>query len=795
MSRITNIIISNTTKGTTTNPDGDYTITLDEGEYKVVYQYIGYQSKEEIVRISNKEIVLNIYLEPEKYKLTEVTVFENSEDPAYSIIRNTIAKRAYYEDLISSWECHAYVKGMQKIANAPEKIFGIELGDLNGSLDSNRQGIVYLSESESTLFYQAPSSQKEVMISSIVSGDDNGFSFNRASSFLGFSLYANTINLFKPIVSPIADNALSYYQYQLEASYFDVHGREINRIKLTPKRKDVPLLSGYLQIVDGLWLLESIDLFLTGKSIQQPGLDTLHINQVYVPSATPDYWPLFSQRFDLKISVMGFEVVGYFLGVFTDYEIGKNYPPSFFKGEVFKVKDSANVLSGDYWEKSRPVPLSAEEKIDYRRKDSIMEIRNDPVYLDSIEREGNKFHVDNIINGYSNSRAAKLTDWGFGAPLNSFTFNSVQGWNFIWQAVYRKYKDKEKRTWWNASTEWNIGFADKNWRGIVKLEGLLNAFDNTAFSIEGGRAVRPFNGAASISAMHNYLYSLFGKENYLRLYDNSFISGTFKKEVVNGFEMKLNLEVANRSALQNNTQYSFFKKDEYYFPNDPFASTQSSEPAVGFVSNQLMLTGIELQLRPFQKYAIYPTHKRIIGSTAPELRLSYQKAIPLNEKSPEFDRIQLTLKDDWQVGLVGKEKFILRTGTFLNKKNLYFMDLFHFMGNQTIINRSSQSFPSFMLLPYFTNSTASSFVEMEFTHDFDGFFFQKIPLIRNFGWNLEPSFRLLSRQDENPYSEFSLGIKNIGFKWFRLLRLDYAWAFKNGKVIDRQLLIGLNMNG
>ena len=43
-------------------------------------------------------------------------------------------------------------EGSTKIYNAPEKIMGIEVGDMDGALDSTRQGVVYLSESVSKLY-------------------------------------------------------------------------------------------------------------------------------------------------------------------------------------------------------------------------------------------------------------------------------------------------------------------------------------------------------------------------------------------------------------------------------------------------------------------------------------------------------------------------------------------------------------------------------------------------------------------------------------------------------------------
>ena len=125
-----------------------------------------------------------------------------------------LKKDRFNKNLVSSYSCDVYIKGNQKILDAPEKIFGQEIGDLGGSLDSNRQGIVYLSESEAKLYYQKPDQKKEEMISSKVSGNDNGFSFNRAS-LMDFSFYENFIEISRNIISPIANNALELLSLQI----------------------------------------------------------------------------------------------------------------------------------------------------------------------------------------------------------------------------------------------------------------------------------------------------------------------------------------------------------------------------------------------------------------------------------------------------------------------------------------------------------------------------------------------------------------------------------------------------
>lgn len=166
------IYVQNTSIGTSSNIEGDYELSLAPGTYQLVFQYIGYQQKVLEISVDQSPQQLDVQLKEESVTLSEVVVRADAEDPAYPIIRKAIAKRPYYKNLVNAYSCDAYIKGVQKLLDAPDKVLGQEIGDMGGSLDSNRQGIVYLSESEAQLFYQRPNQKKEVMISSKVSGND-----------------------------------------------------------------------------------------------------------------------------------------------------------------------------------------------------------------------------------------------------------------------------------------------------------------------------------------------------------------------------------------------------------------------------------------------------------------------------------------------------------------------------------------------------------------------------------------------------------------------------------------------
>ncbi|MEM9824934.1 MAG: DUF5686 and carboxypeptidase regulatory-like domain-containing protein, partial [Bacteroidota bacterium] len=390
------IYLQGTTKGTTTNDEGVYNFELEQGEHTLVFQYIGYQQLVKTIRVGALPLPLDIVLETEAISLGEIVVNAEAEDPAYAIIRKAIAKRDDYRKRTGTYSCDVYIKGNQKVLDAPERFLGREIGDLGGSLDSNRQGILYLSESQAKLFRQPPDQIKEQMISTRLSGNDNGFGFNRAS-LMDFNFYENHIEIERKLLSPIANTALQYYRYALKGSFQDEAGRLINKIQVIPKREAEAVFRGFIYIVEDLWNIHSTELIVTGNSIKEPALDTLIISQIHVPVNSSDVWMLLSQSLDFKFGVFGFKVKGHFTGVFSNYEIDPDLPNGFFNNEIFRVEAGANEKDSTYWERVRPIPLTDEEARDYIKKDSLQSIWKSQTYLDSIDRRNNKFKLWDIL--------------------------------------------------------------------------------------------------------------------------------------------------------------------------------------------------------------------------------------------------------------------------------------------------------------------------------------------------------------------------------------------------------------
>ena len=215
-----NIYIEGTYKGTTSNEDGNYELNITEtGNYTVVFKFLGFKTEKKTIDITSFPFELNATLKEENVSLDEVVINAN-ENPADRIIRATIDNRKQMLESINEFKADFYSRGLIKIEDVPEKIFGQDIGDLEGSLDSTRSGIIYLSETISKIDFKRPDNLKEKIIASKISGNDNGFSFNTAMD-VDFNFYNNTIELGNQIVSPIADYAFNYYRYKLDGVFYD----------------------------------------------------------------------------------------------------------------------------------------------------------------------------------------------------------------------------------------------------------------------------------------------------------------------------------------------------------------------------------------------------------------------------------------------------------------------------------------------------------------------------------------------------------------------------------------------
>ncbi len=782
-----NIYLENTLTGTTSNDSGAYFLEYTrKGKQTVVFQMLGFKTLKKRIEITSFPYVLNVSLEPESVELDEVTV-STKENPANEIIRNAIANKDKNTDKFEKYTAKFYSRGLYRIKDAPEKFLGQDLGDFGGGLDSTRSGIIYLSETVSEIKYQKrPKKFTEKIIASKVSGEDNGISFNRAEDAY-ISFYDNSVEFGKDLVSPISNNAFAYYNFKLVGSFYDKDGRLINKIKMLPKRKNDRVFNGFIYIVEDIWSIYGVDVSVSGSQISLPIVDTLKLKQNYNFSKPNNAWVLISQSIDFKVNFFGFNFNGRFSSAYSNYNFKPNFNDKTFTNEVLTFAENATEKDSSYWNNLRPVPLTLEEVSDYEIKDSIKIVRKSKKYLDSLDTKGNKFNLSNPFFGYTFNNRFEKWSVSYYAPLLQTSFNTVQGFHSsIGLSYFKNQNDKGK--WWNAGFNLNYGFSEKKLRPTVYFSKKWNNISRPRLYISGGITTAQFNNREPIKPLDNLIRSLMRRENYLKIYEKEFANISFSQEVSNGIYLNTSLEYANRKPLFNTSNYSFARqsKNPPYTSNNPLDPTDFNNAA--FTQHKIATLNIGTRFVFGQKYLSYPDNKFNIGNNkVPTISINYRKTF--GAENSEFNSNLFTMNIDQSInaGNFGDFRYNLRGGIFTEQKDIPFMDLLQVKGNQLLFLTASQ-FNSFNLLEYYKFYTNDRYAEGHLEHNFRGSILGRIPLLNKLNFHLIAGAKTMVMADRKPYSEYSVGLGNLGFGKWRFLRVDYVKSFYGNQRNDGVVL-------
>jgi hypothetical protein len=783
-----NIFIENTYKGTTSNEDGQYELNISKpSNYVIVFQFLGYKTLTKELKIESLPHRLDVVMEEEIIDLKEV-VIDSQENPANRIIRAAIAKRKFYLEKLDAFTADFYSKGVIRIVDAPEKFMGQELGDFDGALDSTRTGILYLSETMSKIKYIKPS-LFETVTASKISGNSTGISFNSAMD-VDFNLYNNTVSINNDIISPIADYAFNYYNYNLEGEFYDDEGHLIHKINIIPKRENDRVFSGSIFIVEDTWALYGIDIKVNGSQIQIPPADTIRIRQNLTFDETANQWLLRAQTIDFQYSFLGFEGDGSFVANYTNY----NLNPEFFepknKNEVLIFEKNANKKDDSYWGDKRPVPLTKEESKDYVRRDSIETKRSSKVYLDSIDQKNNRFKILDLLTGYSFDDSYNKKSFSISGPIEGIQFNTVQGFNISLNGNFTKqYNDFKKFISIIGGVNYSI--ETNRLRGSLASRYRFNALNDAVLIAQFGVKTEQFNRSNPISSLHNSISSLLFERNFMKLYDKQFAKIGYGMEVFNGLRFSTNMAYENRKVLFNTTDHTIRPIDGLsYTSNNPLdPSTMGSAP---FENHNLLRFDLDIAIRFGEKYMSYPDLKySFSNSDYPKLYFNYTKGFNSSISAYNFDHLGARLQQEINLKTTGLLNYNILAGTFFDNKTVSFVDYKHFNGNLTHVNTKGNYLSSFKNLGYYDYSTSNDYFEYHIEHDFKGYILGKIPLINKLNYNLLVGLHGIAAESQTPYREFNIGLANLGWKKYRFLRIDYVRSYVNGQT-DQALMFGLN---
>ncbi|TSD65966.1 carboxypeptidase-like regulatory domain-containing protein [Inquilinus sp. KBS0705] len=777
------VYVKNTTKGTSANSDGEYSINLKSGQYQVQFKAIGYGQQSRNIDLKSNQSV-NITLKNEDYQLNEVVIRAGAEDPAYAIIRKAIKKRKTYLNEVNAYTCEVYIKGLQKLLAAPKKflMFDVQKATREAGLDSNRTGIVYLSESQSKLSFMKPDNIHEELISSKVSGSNRAFSYNRASD-LRVNFYENLQDWEglsnRPLVSPIADNALFYYRYKYAGTTIE-NGETINKIQVIPRRDHDPCFSGYIYILEDSWRLQGLGLYITKKA-NLNFVDTLKVNEEFFP-VNGKVWMPASIKFDFTGGLFGFRIGGYFISLYKDYDINPQLDKKQF-AEVLRITKGVNKKDSVFWEQQRPIPLTPEEKTDYKKKAILAAKRESKPYLDSLDRENNKIDpLKVLLEGYHHRNRYDHEYYNFNSILGSVFYNTVQGLALDYGGSFTKQIDSVNNKYLSVYGKAGYGFSNKLFYGSGGVSFPAGPF---MLNVTGGSDVLDMNDLQPISRFMNTAHTLLNRQNFEKLYQKKYALFSASTRINGGWLASGYAEWADRKWLPNTADYSLFHpKGHEFTSNNPFIPDQ--DIAV-FPQNQSFKIGLRTSYDFSDKYETYPNGRRYLPSKYPTIGLNLVKGFK-NVLGSDVDYTLLSAdiqKSDISLGMYGKTSFYVSAGKFLNTNSLFYTDYRHFAGNEAVFYQSGIN--KFLLLDYYNYSTGDKYLEGHLEHNFSGFITNKIPLIRKLKLQEIVDINYLYTPTLKNYTELGFGLQtNTG------LRVMYGTSFNNNGKVSNAIRIGLS---
>ena len=791
-----NVFSANTYNGTTSNDGGKYELNVkNTGKQTIVFQYLGFKTQKISIEVEKLPYILNVKLQEENFTLNEV-IINPKDNPANAIIRSAIASKKENSDKTGKFKADFYSRGIFKVKDLPKKIMGMKVdmgGEMGSTLDSTGSGIIYLSETVSKIAFEKPNNLKEKIIASKISGDNNGFSYNTARSAT-YDFYNNTLDFDVSLISPIANNAFNYYKYKLEGTFFDENNQQICKIKVIPKRDKEPVFEGYIYIVDDSWAIYAVDLDIKGYRMKNEFVDVMTLKQNYNYNSKNKIWAKNSQSLAFNAGIFGIKFNGKFNYVFSNYEFQDSFEKKTFGNEILSFEDNANKKDSVYWNKNRPIPLTAEENTDYIKKDSIYIVRNSKKYLDSIDKKNNKFKILDVVSGYYYKNSTKKTSFKYAGlmDLSSLSFNTVQGYSLSSGFNFKKRSEESGKNS-EINTEVNYGFSDTRLRVSGFYNHTFNNHNYANINISGGTKIKQFNDYEPISPIINTVSSLFFKNNYMKLYNLEFAQLKYNVDATNGLNLVGKVSYEQRKPLLNTTEYTVIKSDDFYSSNNPLDANDFLNS--GFETHHLVKLGLNATINFGNKYLSRPDGRyNIRNQKYPTLFFGYEKAVAGSEKKYEFDHVNTRLFYDINVGNKGNLAINLKAGKFFNAENIAFMDFKHFNGNQTRIGSTNRYLNVFNLLPYYSNSTNDSYFEAHLEHNDKGFIMNKIPLLNKLKSTLNFGFHELAIPNRKPYSEISIGLDNLGFGKFKLFRVDYVRSYQNGYQGDG-VVFGLKILG
>lgn len=548
-----NIRISGTLSGTSATIDGLYELRLAKGNYKLIVSNIGYITDTIAVSLNSNENI-NISLTPVPVNLPEVTVFPG-ENPALEIIRRVIEVKSERDRKINTYVFKAFTKGIAKTTqelSASGNRVGVGIGSGN---DTSKLKITGIIENESKGYFRKPNEYKDEIIARKQSANTPSAINIFTGGRLLQNFYTDDIRfLNRPLLSPIANDAIDYYDYFIEDT-LALDKRSVFKIKFEPLRKIDPGFVGTIYVSDKTYNLVKLEVSLNGPANPGKIFDKISILQQFTEFDNNIVMPI-DYRIAAEGNPLGLMKFGFELNtIFYDYQINSPIENDIFDMTIIKVNSDADKKDSLYWKTTQTIPATKEELEAYARLDSIS--ANPKSFLQRFSFISSSLSINDHVS--------------ITGPLSLYSFNRVEGHTLNFGASATQLFDKRS----NLKLDLSYGFNDKKFKTEFTGNYYLGNYRTTNLSFSAfNKLTDLFSETMRYSRLTSSLVSLLGKYDFRDYYYTKGFSTGIWSQVFPVLSLGVGYLNRTDNSANVNTDFSIFNTKKTFNSVQPVYETR-----------------------------------------------------------------------------------------------------------------------------------------------------------------------------------------------------------------------------
>jgi len=781
------VVLKNTTTGTVTDDNGRYLIETVLKAGDIAFSFLGYETESRTIETGKTQII-NIKLNQTSFAIGEVIIkpkrrsYSNKNNPAIDLIEKVIEKKSENRKEGYSWlEYEKYEKTQFALSNITE-----EFKDQNAfkkfrfvfdNIDTTRQRgkeflPVFIKEALSDCYFRTdPNGTKEVIRAEKTINfeeylDNQGITANINYLYQDIDIYKNNITfLTNNFLSPIAQTAPLFYKFFI-IDTSEIEGVKCIRLFFAPKNSADFLFQGFLFITqDSSYAVKKVDMGIN-RGINIDWVKDAKIVQDF-EQVRNKTWMLLKDEVSINFGItersMG--IFGQRMVSYADYKINEPIPDTIFRGPEKLIKPDLYLKSPGYWEANRHMPLTKNEEGIYSTVDSIKQV---PAF---------KVWMDIVMLATTDFLTFRKVEIG---PVGSFySYNPIEGSRLRFGG--RTTPDFSKKITLDGYLAY--GFTDHTFKYSAGVTYSLTPRTIYQFPVK------------SLKLSYQYDTRIPGQELQYAQGDNILLSfkrgindknlynRTIKAEYLNEFENHFSYTVG----------YSYVNQapggNLHYYTVDYLSDTNNI--------SSINIPEVYLNLRYAPNEAFYQgkLYRDRLPDKNPVIQIKYAFGSKGIGNDYNYSRIQVGIYQRFYPSIFGYTDITVEGGKIFGK--VPYPLLFIHRANQTY---SYQKY-SYNLMN-FLEFVSDQYASLNIDHCFNGFFLNKIPMLKKLKLRELVTFKALwgSVSNENdpdlqpdlfkyptdsngipltyslegkPYIEAGVGLSNI----FKIFRVDLVRRF------------------